>query len=271
MRKLFALIALFTSTLLSAQECVSQPCPWISVFYFAPKAYHEKLEFHGNGNLPAIEGVNFTKDVDGVLFGFDTGCGVKANCGLWGQFELSYSGGKLQNSGIPDRYVYDFDVEATFGFVFECSRISFIPYGGIGYAFDKHKFNHVGEENNHHLRLSYRTYYIPCGVLVNVVISHCFEIGINFKAMPQINSKMKINSGDHRLLNLGKQCGYTVEIPITYNSYYWNYSFKWLLIPFWSRRDYGSSDPLFTNLPNARIPQQTYTDIGVKIEAGILF
>lgn len=269
MRKLFFAAALLCSSFLSAQEGWRQPCPWESVFYFAPKAYHEELKLHGPDDLE-IDGVNFGKNVDGVLFGFDTGCGCKADCGLWGQFELSYSGGKLQNSGVADRYVYDFDIEAMMGFIFGWSRVTIIPFGGIAYAFDKQKFNHAGIDEDHHLRLSYRTYYIPCGVLINAVLSKCFEIGVNFKAMPQINSKMKLNYGDHRMLNLGKECGYEVEVPITYNAYYWNYCFKWLLIPFWSRRDYGASNPLFENL-NIRIPRQTYTDIGVKIEAGVLF
>lgn len=270
MRNFFTALSLFITSTLAAQEC-QRPCPWESVFYFAPKAYHEKLQFHGETLLTDVYGVDFNRSADGVLFGFDTGLGCKSDCGFWGGFELSYTGGKLQHGSLPDRYVYDFDVEATMGFYFECARISIIPYGGIAYAFDKQNFSHGRDDDDHHLRLSYRTYYIPCGVLLNMVLSECIELGVNFKAMPQINSKMKINYGDRGLLNLGKQCGYTIEIPITCNSYYWNYSWKWLVIPFWSRREYGRSESLFDDAPYLRIPKQTYTDIGVKIEAGVLF
>ncbi len=250
------------------------PPEWCDGVYFAPKVYCETLRFENKRDVSLTEFLDIEQGnkLTGVLYGLDAGYMYKHPCGFYVEIDSTYAGGKLNGSHSKDMFVYYFDIEGYVGCYINCYNFSVIPYIGIGYSFDRQRFN---EKNlvDKTFKLRYHIFYVPVGLKLNYAFSPSFEWGLHFKATPQADSTVKLNFITQNRLELTKRTGYLVESPFTWNIYCFNYVWKVIFTPFWERTVFGKSNAFEMDggILDVVSPEQIINDTGAKIEVGTLF
>ena len=93
------------------------PC-WWDCFYFAPKCYYQRLDVERQNQTTITEflGISEGKKLNGVMYGIETGYICKSPCGLWGQFDFSFTQGQLKGHFTEGLWAHYADIEAYFGF-----------------------------------------------------------------------------------------------------------------------------------------------------------
>ncbi len=244
---------------------------WCDVAYFAPKVCYETLRV--KQNMPTIAdflGIEQGKKLNGTLWGLDGGYIYKHPCGLYGQIEGTYMQGKLHGSHTEGLFVYDFDVEGTVGYPIYSYNFTFTPFIGIGYEFDRQRFDEE-DEDEETVEMRYHIIYVPFGLNIHYAVTPCFAFGVRFKATAQADSTLRVTKFNHSRLELTKTTGYLVEIPFVWHIPCYNFNWKVILIPYWKYNVYGQSHAFDESGVNIFSPKQTYIDTGAKIEVGTLF
>ncbi len=250
------------------------PCytpDWTDCVYFSPKVFHEKLHTQTtNLSLLKFLGIDQGQHARGTLYGIDVGYIYKNSYGLWGQLGAQYAQGKLKDSTASNRRVYNTAVEGLVGYAFVNSCFTLTPFLGVGYSLNRQHFEEL-DKNDQKVRLRYHTYYIPFGLKLSYMFTPNFECSLHLQANPQADSTLKVNRLNQYRFELGKTTGYLVQVPLTWNITYTDYTWKILLVPFWNRLVYGKSHGIATATSTVYSSKQRYEDWGASITIGTLF
>lgn len=273
------LMMLASPLIVSAQTndvCCSrwEPCAcpdWCAKAYVAPEVYYERVRISNQQHtINDFVGLPQSKTLHGVFYGVNAGYIYKNTWGLYAQVDGAYAVGKLRNRNATNRLDHDFDIEGLLGYSLSVCDFTITPYLGVGYLFQRQKFEEKTFVDDH-LELRYHIYYVPVGIRMSYLVTPCWEIGLNFKALPQADSSLKASSFKGLRWELSKTTGYFVEVPLTWNIYQRDYVWKFVLIPFWEMTIFGKSQRSNKSFVIVSSPKQTYNDWGARLEAGTCF
>lgn len=136
----------------------------------------------------------------------------------------------------------DTNVEGRFGYTLQqksnCGPY-LIPFVGIGYFRETNNFRHPTPIPAH-FRNTFT--YIPFGFLSHLYVNSEFGIGLNFKVRYLLHHKIHVSHDpefDTLTLHYQEHLQYRVELPLTYDTCFYNRLWQIKLTPFYEYRNYG--------------------------------
>ncbi|MBS4168434.1 hypothetical protein PARA125_001072 [Parachlamydia sp. AcF125] len=244
-RHYFAVFAIFstlsllfinslTLTAVEQEDACWEPLPLFHKFSCGPTFYHvHRTREGGTKQTGWIYGARLNYERI-KRFGFYWGLEGRLAAGtLTGH---SGNGHKLKSTFI------DNNVEGRFGYTLQQKRgcqLSFTPYMGIGYIWEKNAYRRPSP-----LLLHFLTRYPYCaiGFLSNMEVLANLGIGLNYKAWFMYNAHCKVSHDPafgSRSLKIQDKTSHRAELPITYHYSPPCAHMDIALVPFYELRHYG--------------------------------
>ncbi|MEX0962108.1 MAG: hypothetical protein WDZ28_04545 [Simkaniaceae bacterium] len=231
-----------------------------SKLWLGPQFFHLHL---------GVEELNTYK---GYLGGAAAGFERKYIWDLYVNLNGSYALGNLSGNGGRSRYIHDEYVEGLFGLSIplscQCNWV-LTPYLGYGFTFVDH---HLSAPNLSSLKFRYSKYYLPIGFILDYTPFDFWNIGLDFKWMPQIDPLLKIVELSGGRWELAHKQGYMVKLPLSFELYEKNQTFWSLtLTPFWRWTKDGSTQAVTNNGTPLDIVENLYIYWGAQAAFAIHF
>lgn len=222
--------------LLLAHSSSAHAEQWIQSYstapFIGPEIYHVKRVKEG--------GAEQTGTLYGGRIGYDHIRRYKLYWGidaLWAKGTLT---GHVENEQLKSAFT-DINAEARIGFTFQSQWhcLSFTPYSGLGYFWEKNHYQHPSPLQLH---FDNTFSYVPVGFLSQIFLTPSWSLGLNVKVRVILEGKQKVTHDP----NYGKltqqyqdKLQYRIELPITYFFCWDSHPLGIGFIPFFDYRHYG--------------------------------
>lgn len=254
---------------LSASLCDYVNDDGYSRVYIGPNVNYTKLNISTASSPVAVAlGLVSNVNLHGVLGGFTFGYERQKPCGVYANFELDWTLGKISGVHANDRFVHRQDWQARLGYTFPfclCGQsFSFTPYTGVEMHYLTQRFSGIV------LNVKYRSYYIPVGVILDYSFRDCWKIGFNAEWAPQIDSTVQISVLKGARWELVNRSILYFELPITRSfgcDGCWTISF----VPYWECLKHGPSTAVTSQGTALGLPAQRWTFTGAKLTFGFVY
>jgi hypothetical protein len=210
---------------------------WIKTYSTAPcvgpEIYYMTREREG--------GARQSGTLYGVRLGYDHIQRYKLYSGVDALWATGIMDGHLHEEKLRSRFT-DINVEVRLGFTFQSKfwrAISFSPYTGIGYFWEKNNYQHPSPLTIH---FSNTFSYVPIGFLSQIFLTPNLSLGLNFKVRILLEGEQHVThdpKNKRMTQHYDERLQYRAELPTTYFFCWKDHPLAISLVPFFEYRHYG--------------------------------